>query len=552
MDILVALDTSRSMLATDVPPSRLERARLEILALQQKARTDRFGLVAFAGTAFLQCPLTLDDAAFQQILRTVDSAIIPQGGTAIAGAIETALASFDAASEGTKVLILVTDGEDHLDGAAQAAEAAAAKGVRIFTIGVGTAAGELIRVRDESGAERFVTDENGNAIKSRLNEPLLEELARIGNGFYLPLRGGETAALLYERGLEPLPRADFESRKLQQRIERFHWPLAFAILCAVVEWFIPERRNRRARLNGATPAAASALALLLAGVLTASASTRAAKEKFEAGSYGDAQREYERLLEKNPAAPELRYNAGTAALRAGNLNEAAGHFTEAVASRDPKLQQRAFYNLGNTLYRIGEALPDPQQATEPWQRALECFDAALELDPKDEDAKFNREVVAKRLEQLPPPPPQQPQPDEKQNQQDEQKKDEQQQDKQQQEQKNAKNEPREQQPKDQPPSQQNAGREESKDQQKREEKKNGPQPQRDQQRADNSQNKPDEPGKPEQAPQPGEQGATPEYQMMTPQQAEAMLDARKSDERLLIFGPMQPTNRPPAGLWKDW
>src|SRR5438477_3779825 len=141
LDIVVAIDTSKSMLAEDITPNRLGRAKLAALDLMQQARSDRLGLVAFAGSAFLQCPLTVDDAAFRQSVEALDVNIIPEGGTALAEAIQTALSAFKEA-ENFKVLLLFTDGEDQDSGALEAARKAAEAGLKVCTIGIGSTKGE--------------------------------------------------------------------------------------------------------------------------------------------------------------------------------------------------------------------------------------------------------------------------------------------------------------------------------------------------------------------------------------------------------------------------
>ena len=256
LDIVVAIDTSRSMLATDIPPNRLERAKLAALDLMKLAKNDRLGLVAFAGSSFLQCPLTLDEEAFRQGVAALDVNIIPQGGTAIAETIQTALAAFKD-GDNHKILVLFTDGEDHEAGVLEAAQAASAKGLRIFTIGVGSAEGELIRVRDEKGKLDFLKDESGNVVKSKLNETLLQQVAGAAGGFYLPLRGANTVDLLYERGLAPLPKSEFNQKLMQRHHERFYWPLGIAVVLLVVEMFLPERQKVRRTAGARTPTSAS-------------------------------------------------------------------------------------------------------------------------------------------------------------------------------------------------------------------------------------------------------------------------------------------------------
>lgn len=254
LDIVVAIDTSRSMLAADIPPNRLERAKLAALDLMKLAKNDRLGLVAFAGSSFLQCPLTLDEEAFRQSVAALDVNIIPQGGTAIAETIQTALAAFKE-GENHKILVLFTDGEDHEAGVVEAAKAASAKGLRIFTIGVGSAEGELVRVRDDKGKLDFLKDDQGNVVKSRLNETLLQQIAGAADGFYLPLRGANTADTLYERGLAPLPKSEFNAKLMQRHHERFYWPLGIAVVLLILEMFLPERQKVRRPVAVNTPAA---------------------------------------------------------------------------------------------------------------------------------------------------------------------------------------------------------------------------------------------------------------------------------------------------------
>lgn len=243
LDIVVAIDTSRSMLAQDIAPNRLARAKLAALELMQRAKTDRLGLVAFAGSAFLQCPLTVDDAAFRQSVEALDVNAIPQGGTAIAEAIQTALTAFKE-GDNYKILVLLTDGEDHDSGAVEAAEKAAKEGLRIYTIGIGTAEGELLRITDAQGKSDYVRDEQGNVVKSHLNERLLQQIAGASEGgFYLPLRGAKVIDTLYDDGLAKLPKSQHEEKFVRRYHERYHWPLAAAIVLLLVEMLFPERKR---------------------------------------------------------------------------------------------------------------------------------------------------------------------------------------------------------------------------------------------------------------------------------------------------------------------
>ena len=244
LDIVVAVDTSKSMLATDIAPNRLARAKLAALELMQTAKADRLGLVAFAGDAFLECPLTIDDTAFQQSVQTLDVNAIPQGGTAIAAAINTALTALKE-TDHYKALVLMTDGEDNDSeaGALEAAQDAAKAGLKIFTIGIGSAEGTLVTIAGAGGNTDYIRDEKGQVVKTKLNEALLQQIASTTGGFYLPLRGANTMGTLYERGLAPLPKSEGVEKLVRRYHEQFHWPLAIAMLLLLAEMFFPERRS---------------------------------------------------------------------------------------------------------------------------------------------------------------------------------------------------------------------------------------------------------------------------------------------------------------------
>src|SRR5437667_3162418 len=242
LDLVVAIDTSRSMLAEDVQPNRLARAKFAALDLMKEAKSDRLALIPFAGAAFLQCPLTLDEQAFRQSVEALEVGIIPVGGTALTEAIETALTAFKE-GDNFKILVLFTDGEDHDSGALAAAEKAAKAGLKIFTLGVGTANGELLRATDDKGEMSYIKDEQGNVVKSRLNESLLQQIATATGGFYLPLRGADSMKTLYDKGLAPLPKSEISERLVRRYHERYQWPLALALAALLAEMFLPERKR---------------------------------------------------------------------------------------------------------------------------------------------------------------------------------------------------------------------------------------------------------------------------------------------------------------------
>ncbi len=246
LDIIVCFDVSKSMLATDLKPNRLLRAKLAVQDLLQVAQADRLGLVAFAGRAFLQCPLALDTESFRLTVQALDTDTIPLPGTAIGEALREAQVAFKGEASGARAVVIFTDGEDHEPGAVERARECARDGIRVFTVGVGTVAGDvLVDTPDPFGNKRFIHDEDGNVVKSALNEPALKEIAEAGGGFYLPLQNAQTMTTLYQRGLAPMPKVATAGENFRQAAERFQWPLAAAVLLLMMEILVPESARAR-------------------------------------------------------------------------------------------------------------------------------------------------------------------------------------------------------------------------------------------------------------------------------------------------------------------
>ncbi len=560
LDIVIAIDTSKSMLAEDIAPNRLARAKLSALDLMQQARSDRLGLVAFAGSAFLQCPLTVDDVAFRQSVESLDVNTIPQGGTALAEAIQTAMTAFKE-GENYKVLVLFTDGEDHDSGALEAAKKAAQAGLQIFTIGIGSAEGELLPIKDGKGRTDYVRDEQGNVVKSHLNESLLQDIARTSaKGFYLPLRGAKTMDVLYAQGLAPLPKSESEAKLVKRYHERFHWPLALAIVLLAAEILFPERK-REARTRLATGELAGrglrqAVTVLLLVSVAASAlgSSSSALREYKAGKYDQALKEYQQLLQRRGEDPRLHFNAGAAAYREKQFEEAAKQFDQAMTAADLKLQELAYYNQGNALYHLGQRNPDPHKKTEAWQKSLQDYESSLKLNPTDADAKFNHEYVKKKLEELKQQQQrqqkQQNKPDQQQNQDQQQPDQQSQQSKKDQEQNSQAQQNKSEQKQD---SSQPNPQTQQKPEQQEQQQANQPREQKDQQSQDQQQPNPSA-GQPkdESGQKKGEEPAAAYAAgQMTPEQAQQLLDAQKNEEMVL---PAKPTG-PPADRSrpiKDW
>jgi len=403
LDIAVVVDTSKSMLTRDIAPDRLERAKLATLELMQDAKFDRLGLVAFSGEGFIECPLTVDDSAFQQSVQALDVNVIPEGGTAIAGAIETAETAFKQ-SNAHKIIVLLTDGEDNVNeaDALAAAQNAAKEGIKIFTIGIGTAAGDLIVVQDANGNTDYVRDAQGNVVKSHLNERLLQQIAGATGGFYLPLRA-DTMDVLYDRGLAPIPKTEGQGKLIREYHQQFYWFLAGAILLLLVEMFLPERKKSspvpspQSRIATTTGAMAVALVLI---PMASRASPSSALRDYQSGNFTNALAEYSQLAETRTNDFRLVFNAGDAAYRATNFDLAQGLFTQAALSPDWKMQQQAYYNLGNAQFQSAKNAKDLDGLQAGLETAEKSYTRAVDLNTNDPDAVYNYEYTKNAIEQI--------------------------------------------------------------------------------------------------------------------------------------------------------
>lgn len=401
VDLVIAMDVSKSMLARDIKPDRLERAKLAVLDLIDKLKGDRIGLVAFSGEAFLQCPLTLDYDAFRQSLEALDTDVIPREGTDLGAAISEAVAAFDVTSN-QKVVVLITDGED-LEGTGLAqAKKAAEKGVVIYTVGVGTPQGDLIPVRDAQGREDFLRDAtNGKIVTTRLEDSTLVAVADAGHGFYTPLGPtGEGLWKVYESGWLKRPQEDLAARQQRMPIERFQWPLALSIFLFAWEPIVGTRKRFFLRLLRRR--APTALTLALA--LFAAADLRAQENPQSAYAQGEYEKAAAQWAKEGEARPDGRadFNQGASLYKLGDYAQAAKAFTAALGKQAPAAQKDTFFNLGNTRFMQGAPLEqsNAKDALALWEQALKDYDNALELAPKDADAAHNRAYVEKRIEAL--------------------------------------------------------------------------------------------------------------------------------------------------------
>ena len=239
-EIMIALDVSNSMLAQDYSPNRLERAKLAISRITDKLQGDRIGLIIFAGSSFVQLPITSDYVSAKMFLSSITTESVPIQGTAIGDAITTSLKSFSAQSEHSRAIIVITDGENHEDDAVSAATQAAEAGAKVYTIGVGSADGQPIPM-----AGGLLKDKDGNIVVTKLDEDTLKEIARAGGGAYVRAGNDEFGLTPIIEDIRKMQDEEFNSVMFEEYDEQFMYFLGAAFVLFVLEMLIGERRSRR-------------------------------------------------------------------------------------------------------------------------------------------------------------------------------------------------------------------------------------------------------------------------------------------------------------------
>ncbi|NTV84184.1 MAG: VWA domain-containing protein [Bacteroidales bacterium] len=243
-DLVIALDVSNSMLSQDIRPDRLTRAVQGISKLIDRLEGDRLGIVVFAGKAYVQLPITTDYSAAKMFLSTISTQMVPSQGTAIGDAIELAIQSFKE-DERSKAIIIITDGENHEGNVLEAAQLATEKGIKIFTIGMGSPEGSPIPLLDNLGRQTgFKTDKQGQTIVSKLDETTLQQLASAGNGIYVRASTGQDGLSRILDEINALEKQEIETRMFSEYEGRFQYFLAVSLFLLILEFIIPERKSR--------------------------------------------------------------------------------------------------------------------------------------------------------------------------------------------------------------------------------------------------------------------------------------------------------------------
>ncbi|BCS96731.1 hypothetical protein DSLASN_23630 [Desulfoluna limicola] len=383
VDIIVALDCSKSMLAEDVKPSRLERAKREIIDLLAMLEGDRIGLVAFAGEAFLQCPLTLDYGSFNIFLEALSPDYLPVGGTDLEGALRVSMDAFKAEEATDKAIILITDGESTEGTPEEVSKKAAEMGVKIFTIGVGSKEG--VPVPDPSGG--FKKNRDGSILLSKLDAATLKRMAAMtGGGFVRSVAGDMDLDAIYTQGIRKTMEARaLESSRKKVWENRYQWFLGLSIVCLFFSLGLGD-----AKKNGV--AVILALFVLMphpAQALDLASSLEKGVKAFDSADYEGALTHFIDAQLEDPDNPEIDFNIGTAYYRLGKFEEAAESFERAATSEKKELRGKGLYNLGNSRFKKGDL-----------EKAIETWKTLLKETPEDRKIAENLDFAKKKLEEM--------------------------------------------------------------------------------------------------------------------------------------------------------
>lgn len=406
MDVVVALDLSRSMLARDVVPSRLERARIELGDLIDRLPGDRVGLVGFTSIALPLCPLTVDHAALALQLRAATPDDLPRGGTSIGDAIRAARQMLESAPEtgAARAIVVVTDGEEHEGEPEKLAEEAKKAGIEVHVVGVGSRTGEPIPLMDETGkVTGYLKDGEGRTVVSRLNEEMLTSVANAGGGLVaMPGENGGLDLSPVRSHLATLKKAELEDRVVRIYEERYQWPLLLALMCLLLATVVrPTRKMARVVVKG--------LVVLLCWTGTAEAApfekedpdARAGSKALEEGNGEEAAKAYQRAIDRLGEDPRLLYDRALAEAAAGELDKSIDSLKSALeSSNDPKMRGQAAFALGNAYRQLKK-----------YDDALKSYRRSLIEDPTNPSVRKNLEIARQQkiIQALQPKDPNQDQ-----------------------------------------------------------------------------------------------------------------------------------------------
>lgn len=380
-DLMIALDVSKSMLAQDIQPSRLERAKQVISKIIDNSPDDKIGMVIFAGRAYLQMPLTVDHEAAKMYLQSASPDDVPTQGTVIADALKMCYAAFNPKEKTFKSVLLISDGEDHDDEAIKTTKELAKAGIMVNTIGIGSPQGAPIM---DPATGQYKKDDKGETVISKLNEQELSEIAKDGNGIYQLYTNTDAVASNIKSQLSKIgTEATISDSSYASFKQFFQYFLAAAFILLLIEFFVSEKKRSKIK---------SAVAVFFFMTFSVSSFSQSPKtdiikgnKAYKENNYNVAENAYRDALKNSDTNVTASYNLGNALYRKNNTDEAVKSYDDAIAhAENSAVKQKAFYNKG-VAYQKAKKLPE----------CITAYKNALILNPNDEDARQNLERALK-------------------------------------------------------------------------------------------------------------------------------------------------------------
>ena len=401
IEAIIALDVSNSMLAEDVKPSRLEKAKMMVSNMVDGMRDDKIGLIVFAGQAFVQLPITSDYVSAKMFLETISPSMINVQGTDIAEAITLAQRSFTQQEDVSRAIFIITDGEDNEERGVEAAKQAAAQGIRVYVLGIGNPAGAPIPI---PGTGHYIIDDEGNTVVSKLSEEMCREIATAGQGSYIYVDNSSSAQKKLSEQLDRLAKAKIESQIYSEYDEQFQGFVLIGLLFLLIDVLLLERESKttwlRRLLSPSRAGRAAGIALcILSFSLTAMAQTdrdyiRRGNRLMRDSVFDKAQVEYQKAIERDNTNPISHYNLGNALLYQNKAEDAMKEYeTAARLEKDKQRLAQIYHNMGVVL-----------QAAKQFDKAVACYRNSLRNDPTNDETRYNYALSLFQLKKNPPSP----------------------------------------------------------------------------------------------------------------------------------------------------
>ncbi len=388
IEAIIAMDVSNSMLANDVRPSRLDKAKMLFSNLIDGMRNDMVGVVAFAGDAFVQLPITNDYVSAKMFLDQINPSLIRVQGTDIGGAIDLSMKCFTQKKDVSRAIFVVTDGEDHEGGAVEAAKAAAKKGIHVYVLGIGSPEGAHVPIE---GTNQYIIDDQGEPVVSRLNEDMCREIALAGDGAYIYVNNSSSAQESLAKYIDKLAKAHLETNVYSEFDEQFQGFLIIALVLLILDVLLLERENH---IFKSWHLFKRISLVLVVSVLALGAQAQSYRDYIRRGNrlfrdsvFDKAQVEYQKGYQRDSNSVQVLYDLSTSLLYQDQAEDAMKLLQKASQmERNPSRRAKIFHNMGVIM-----------QGQKQFRQAIDCYKESLRNNPGDNETRYNMVLCQRQL-----------------------------------------------------------------------------------------------------------------------------------------------------------